>query len=255
MTTEHTNFLDYLSKEEHNLLVSIVNLRLDIDVFAMLDNIYKIPLKNIEIKESEAVIPSLYLFVHFHFYFSISCILRAHITEGLASLRKAIDASLTAYKIQEEPESEESYLKRVWLFQNIKKHIKKSREKDSSLFPLAESLIPMHETCSEYGSHADFSALEHRIDVYDIKDSSKKKLIFKYFDYPEDSDMYHCIFVDILLCFHKMLLIFQPYMSTKLGKEKGKWGEDMKKIGDALVKEQESCHKHLQGAREAQQGA
>ncbi len=247
MNPEHTSFLDYLSKEEHNLLTSIVNLRLDIDVFSMLDNIYKTPLKNIEASDSEAVIPSLYLFVHFHYYFSVSCILRAHVTEGLASLRKAIDASLTAYKILEEPESEESYLNREWLFQNIKTHIKKAREKDSSLFPLSESLIPMHETCSEYGSHADFSALEHRIDVYDIEDTNKRKLIFKYFDYPEDSNLYHCIFVDILLCFHTMLIIFQPFMASRLREKQEQWGLDLEKIGEALTNEKLSCHKHLQG--------
>ena len=248
MNPEHTNFLDYLSKEEHNLLASIVNLRLDIDVFNMLDNIYKTPLKNIEVKDSEAVIPSLYLFVHFHYYFSVSCILRSHVTEGLASLRKAIDASLTAYKILEEPESEESYINREWLFQNIKAHIKKAREKDHSLFPLAESLIPMHETCSEYGSHADFNALEHRIDVYAIENSDKRKLIFKYFDYPEDSDMYHCVFVDILLCFHTMLIIFQPFMSSRLGAEQEQWEADLEKIGQELANEQNSCHEHLQGS-------
>lgn len=239
------NFLDYLSGEEHNLLVSLVNLKPDFDVFSHLDGLYKLPLQKIEIKESEAVIPSLFLFVHFHFYFSISCLLRSHLSECLGSVRKGIDASLSAYKIFLEPESEEAYRKREWVFQTIKGNIKKDREKDPSRYPLAEELIPLHEKCSEYGAHADFSALEHRIEVYHIENSDKRKLAFQYFDYPSDRDLYHCLFVDILKAFHIMLLIFQPFMVEKLTNQSTEWASEIKKLGEALNSEQEKCHNRI----------
>ena len=93
------NFLEYLGIEEQNLLTSIVNFRSEFDLFYNLDKIYQEPLNRLKVPEEKSLVPQLYRFVHFHLYFSISCLLRSHLSESLSSTRKAIDAALSAYKI------------------------------------------------------------------------------------------------------------------------------------------------------------
>ena len=88
------NFLEYLGNEEQNLLTSIVNFKSEFDLFYNIDRIYQEPLKRLVVSSDDVVVPQLYLFVHFHLYFSMSCLLRSHLSETLSSLRKAIDASL-----------------------------------------------------------------------------------------------------------------------------------------------------------------
>ena len=184
------NFLEYLGNEEQNLLTSIVNFRSEFDLFYNIDRIYQEPIKRLIVSSENVIVPQLYLFVHFHLYHSISCLLRSHLSENLSSLRKAIDASLCAYKVILEPDSATAYLDRDKYFQFIKSNIQREIEKDSSLYPLAHNLIKMHNACSEYGSHSDISSFFHRLETRATEDEKREILLVHYFQFPRNQEEY-----------------------------------------------------------------
>ena len=236
MKIEEMNFLEYLGKEEQNLLTSTVNFRKEFDLFYTIDRIYQEPLRRLVVSKGSVVIPQLYLFVHFYFYFSISCILRAHLSESLSSTRKAIDASLTAYKIILDPSSSQKYVDHDRYFQFIKSNLKKEIDKDSSKYPLAHNLINIHEACSEYGSHADISSFIHRIERKEISGTSQDQIFVHYFQFPKDEEEYRFYYIVTLQSFFLMFLIFKPYFDTNLKIIDPIWELTITEMGPKLEK-------------------
>jgi hypothetical protein len=230
------NFLEYLAGEEQNLLVSIVNFRSDFDAFYNLDNICQEPLRYLEVSKEEDIVPSLFLFVHFHLYFSVSCLLRSHFSESLASTRKAIDASLSAYRIILDPKMADLYKTRDNSFLHIKSHIQRERKTDSSKYPFAEGLLELHDMCSEYGSHADVSSFVHRVEVRDLPDKNKQNLMFHYFQFPKDPNEYAVYLIDTIFAFYGMLQIFRDFFEPRVKKANPGWGEKVDALGKLLNK-------------------
>jgi len=236
------NFLKFLTGEEQNILSTLVNLRQDVDVFSHLDSLYREPFGLIDVPIGEEPIPSLYLFVHFHLYFSVACLGRSHLSECWVSTRKAIDASLSAYEMILNPPSQPLYKNRDKRFQFIKAHISKARKVDPSLYPLATELLEIHDICSELGSHADVSSFVHRVEMEDAGQPGKSTLRFHYFQFPRDKYEYHVYFVETLLAFHQMLVIFQDFIASQAIGLKAGWREEIAKLGSVLEKERAACH-------------
>ncbi|GMQ88627.1 MAG: hypothetical protein BMS9Abin09_0056 [Gammaproteobacteria bacterium] len=239
------NFIEYLAGEEQNLLASVVNFRSDLDIFYNLDAVFQEPMQLLEVTEKEELIPSLYLFVHFHLYFSVSCLLRSHFSECLASARKAIDGSLSAYKIILEPEAAELYKTRDKTFLFIKSHIQNERKKDDTKYPKAEGLLELHDMCSEYGSHADVSSFVHRVEVKDLPEPGKQHLMFHYFQFPSDPNEYAVYFIDTLWAFYGMLLIFRDYYEEKVNELNPNWGKKVDELGLILSNRREELYSHF----------
>lgn len=230
------NFLEYLGNEEQNLLTSIVNFRSEFDLFYSIDRIYQEPLKRLIVSSENVIVPQLYLFVHFHFYHSISCLLRSHLSETLSSLRKAIDASLCAYKVILEPDSSTAYLDRDKYFQFIKSNIQREIKKDSSLYPLAHDLIKMHNACSEYGSHSDISSFFHRLETRATEDEKREILLVHYFQFPRNQEEYRFYYLTTLQGFYSIFLILKLFLDQKLKIVDPKWESTIKNLGPTLNK-------------------
>jgi len=239
---DNISFLKFLSVEEQNILSTLVNLRQDFDVFSRLDGLYRAPFGLIDVPVREELVPSLYLFVHFHLYFSVACLSRSHFSECLASTRKAIDASLSAYEMILDPSSQLLYETRHSRFQFVKRHISKARKADPSRYPLAVKLLELHDICSEFGSHADVSSFVHRVEMKGTGQPGKSTLLFHYFQFPSDKHEYHFYFVETLLAFHQMLIIFQDFISSKAIGLKVGWCEEIAKLGSVLEKEHAACY-------------
>lgn len=210
MKNSEVNFFEYIGAEEQNLITSIVNFKSELELFLNLDKIYKEPLKRMQVSEEESIIPTLYYFVHFYLYFSVSCFLRCHISECLAAVRKAIDASLSAYKIILEPNTAEQYLNRDKYFLRIKDNIQRDIKGDSSKYPLAHSLIKMHDLCSEYGSHADFSTFSDRLLI------KKDEIMFHYFQISRSIENNKFYLLVSLYVYLLIFLIFKIFIDSKL---------------------------------------
>lgn len=235
------NFPKYLGIEEQNLLTGTINFRTEFDLFYNIDRIYQEPLKRLVFPEDKALVGQLFLFVHFHLYFSISCLLRTHLSECLSSLRKAIDASLSAYKIILEPELSKNYIERDKTFQYIKSNIQREIEKDSTKFPLAHSLLKTHDCCSEFGSHADISSFFHRLETKEIPGTTKDQLLVHYFQFPKDQEEYRFYYIVTLQAYFSMFLIFKIFFDDNLKIIDPKWEATIFDLGPKLEKLKKHC--------------
>lgn len=236
------DFLEYLGKEEINLTTSLVNFRQEFDLFGSLDLIYQEPWRRLDIKstdESGMIIGQLYLFVHFYLYFSISCIMRSHLSEAFSSMRKAIDATLSAYKIILDPSLTKAYIERNHndhnKFEYVKNTIEKEIKKDSTAYPLAKELLKLHESCSEYGCHADFNSFAYRLEFQEIsKDTSR--MVMNYFQFPKNQTEYKMYFIIISLSFWHMFKIFKLFFDEKLKIIDTTWENNIIILGQELNK-------------------
>jgi hypothetical protein len=103
-----------------------------------LDGTFQAPIPHLRIAandEYSQTVLSLYLFTHYHLYLSTVMLLRCHLSDSLASTRKAIDATLTAYRLIVEPQTLEEYKSQHRHYQFIKGHIERRRKADPTLFP------------------------------------------------------------------------------------------------------------------------
>ena len=127
MGMPQTNLLEFIGAEQTNLLVTMTKCHRDIvDIFPHLDGAYQAPLGYMDVNikdEYRNTVLSLYLFTHYHLYFSTVSHLRCHLSDSLGSTRKAIDATLTAYRLIEEPDTLSQYHERHWSYQNIKSYV------------------------------------------------------------------------------------------------------------------------------------
>jgi hypothetical protein len=210
------NFLEYLGTEEQNLLTGLMLLKGGFDLFLSLDYIYQEPLKRLVVSDKEDKIPfELYRFIHFHLYFSMSCLLRYHISESLSSTRKAIDAALTAYKLILEPSTTEKYIKRDNYFKFIKSNMQNERKKDINKYPLAAALIALHDLCSEYGSHADIKSFSNRLEARKSPDTETGYLMFHYFEILNPVENQRLYF-QTLKIFYSIFKIFKSLFDRRL---------------------------------------
>jgi hypothetical protein len=235
-----SNFLEYLGAEEQNLLTSIINFKGELDLFYNVDRIYQEPLGRMVVGSGGVAVPQLYLFVHFHLYFSISCLLRCHLSDSLSSLRKAIDASLCGYKIIVSPDSERRYWERDKYFQFIKANFQNEMNKDQSAYPLARSLIKIHELCSEFGSHSDISSFIHRLETKESECDEGDILLVHYFQFPRNPEEFRYYYISILQSFYLMFLIFKTFLDQNLRIVDPKWESTINHLGpmlDKLLKE------------------
>ena len=230
------NFLEYIATEEQNLLTSFSNFRKEFDLFYNVDRIYQEPLRRLIISEDDVLVPQLYLFVHFHLYFSISTLLRSHLSECLASMRKAIDATLSAYKIILEPKYSEKYINRDKYFQFIKSNMQKEIKKNSSKYPLAHELIKIHDACSEFGSHADISSFFHRLETKEVPGTDQDQLLLHYFQFPRNSEKYRFYYIVTLQAFYFMFLIFKLFLDKTLKIVDPKWEATINSLRPILQK-------------------
>jgi hypothetical protein len=249
MKIDELNFLEYIGIEEQNLLTSLNNFRKEFDLFYNLDRIYQEPRRRLIISEDNVLVPQLFLFVHFHLYFSISCFLRLHLSECLASVRKAIDASLSAYKVILEPDFSTKYVNRDKYFQFIKSNIQREIDKDSAKYPLAYGLIEIHDACSEFGSHADISSFFHRLETKEIPGTKQDQLLLHYFQYPRNLEEHRFYYIVTLQAFYRMFLIFKLFLDSTLRIIDPKWESTIKVLGPKLETLRRQSYSKIEGNR------
>lgn len=240
------DFLEYIGTEERNLLASIVNFRAEYNLFFNLDRIYQEPLERLSVAEEQELLALLYLFVHFHLYFSVICLLRCHLSESLASTRKAIDAALTAYQIILEPNAANQYVNRDGKFLYLKKNMQEEIKKDISRYPLAQRLFEVHDACSQYGSHADISSFIHRLNRNDAAETEKQEIKLSYFQAPRQKEEFRFYFIVTLQAFFLMFKIFKVFLDSSLKIVDPKWEGVIKSIEPRLEELRRKYHSQIE---------
>lgn len=230
------DFLQFLAGEEQNMLTSLINLRPDFNVFSHLDGVWRGAAERIDAPEKGQAVPALFLFVHFQLYISVAALMRAHLSESFASTRKAINAALSAYEMILDPTTIPLYEARDKHFQFIKAHIAKVRKDDAVRYPLAEQLLQQHETCSEFGSHADVSSFVYRTEMKGTDKPNKGILLFHYFQFPRDPEEFHWHFVELLLAYYQMLEVFKPMVLKLAVGLDASWERELRALRERLTK-------------------
>lgn len=239
--SQEINFSSYLETEEQNLRLSFVFLGNKIDFFYRLDDVYKELLyqfDNIKDIEGSLLIFNQYCFVHYHLYFSISCLLRCHLSDCYASTRKAIDASFITYETLLRPEFAKEYLgddsgSRSYMY--LKKNIQQAINQDSRAYPLAKPLLKKYDLFSKIGSHADPDCvLTGRVKVNKISESGKTTLKFLYFQNPENRTMMELHYMQTLSTYYEILRIFYLFFEKVKNSIKTEWNDKYESLGVAI---------------------
>jgi|ERR1035438_9395614 hypothetical protein len=256
MNVPQTNLVEFIGKEENNLLASMITCHTDIVIaFAKLDGIFQgpIPYLNINAKdECTKTILTMYLLTHYQLYFSTVCLLRCHLSESLASTRKAIDAALTAYRLIEEPETLDLYLDRHRSYQGIKGYIDRARKKDDTRFPLSKPLIHFHEVCSEFGSHVDVSSLLHRLIQNAFDEKGKGLFRLNMFQTPDTEQEMRRYMVETFLAFGSMLKVFSSFVGDLAkGLQQDEWAKAIDDFVTACYSEGLKLDEAITAATEA----
>ena len=242
MNVPKTNLLEYIGAEQTNLLVTLTKCHADIaKMFPILDGAYQAPLGFIDVNikdEHKKTVLSLYLFTHYHLYFSTVCLLRCHISDSFGSTRKAIDATLTAYRLIEEPDTLPLYQQREWSYQSIKSHVVKKIKDDPTKFVHAAPLIELHDICSEFGSHADISSFIHRTLVEPTEEAGKGLFKLGMFQIPDTDIELRRYLVETLLAYTHMTKVFSAFIGElAIGLDVTAWNAKIDELEQAFLQE------------------
>ena len=241
MAEQQTNLLAFIGKEETNLLVTMFKCHNDIVFFTSLDAAYQAPIRFIDINfndEYKKTIISLYLFTHYQLYFSTVSLLRCHLSDSLSSTRKAIDSTLTAYRLIEEPTTLLQYHNRDRSYQNIKSYFSQIIKKDQTRFVLAPELITLHDLCSEFGSHADISSFIHRVSVKSTEKEGKEIFSLNMFQTPDTDIELRGYLVQTMLAYAQMLKVFSTFIcELAVGLDIKLWNQQIDEIIMVCAKE------------------
>lgn len=183
---EAGNILEFISTEHNNELVSVANLKSELGFAQELDEIYK------EIRQAfrvdanndvQCIVATLYLQAHNEFYIGLSQLLKSHLGKAFISLRIAIEDAFLAYYFTKNPNSIREYMdEKSKLHKQVFWRIKDFVAKKPKEYPLADKLIKMHETASNFSAHASFNSITFKFQH--AKDSKEKKeeMLLGYFD-------------------------------------------------------------------------
>lgn len=225
----NSDFIDYLSSQERNLLVSLIELDEEFAIFKVMDRVVRDGIDQAVVPKDIDTVAELLLVCHGQFYGAISELLRGKTSDAFIATRKAIDAAFTAYRLQQEPDSVKSYKSRAWSFVTIKRTIADARKKDSSVYPLADGLIDIHEKCSQYAAHADYSAIEPRLEA-----SVEGRRLYHYFDLPKDHKSYRELFLYLLVIYHRVFAIFSGFVASSIRENGNQWEAAFMAVGVKL---------------------
>lgn len=225
------NLLEFLGAEHTNFLISFNAFRQEFSAFSHIDTLYQVGVRTAEVPPSSMVTMQLLIFCHYHLYFSTTTLMRCHLSDAFASLRVAIEASLHAYRIIAGDGTVEQYVNRDKTFLYSVNRIRKAREKDPEFLPLAGHLLKIHEACSQYGSHADFDAFTHRLQMVRAR---VPMMQVHYFQKPERTADFQFYMVTLLHTFVVILNVFEGFLKNEMKTVDDAWSGELREIGETL---------------------
>ena len=248
------NIFGFLGAEESNLLTTLRTCHRDFSIMLpMIDGAFQAPIGHIAIPvndDHKRTVLCLYLYVHGQMYFSVACLLRCHLSNSLASTRKAIDATLTAYRLIEEPATLPQYEAGDFSYQFVKRYVEKARKKDASLYPLAVDLLKFHDLCSQFGSHADIATFIHKIAILQTDNPDQEMMTVGMFQPPDSKEEMRRYMVETFLAFVAMMKVFSSFVVSIATKfDSGPWVKQIDQMAAACYKEARELDAAIDGAR------
>ncbi len=229
VSTGPFDLMTFLSYQERNLLVAISRFPTEVKLVAATDKCIQTSVADMSATSDSFLIPQLLAFVSYHFYFSTSSMLRGHLSEAFSSCRVAIDATFHAYRFIKDRASQEAYLNNDKSFRNAKQFFKEALERDSASFPLARDLVHLHETCSKFASHADFSTFAHRLSL----EEEAQQFKIQYFQIPKTPNDFAFYLVSLVRAFIIMMKIFAIYLVEQTKSVPDEWRRQLDELDRA----------------------
>lgn len=228
--SEPPDFLQFVATENLQFLTSLATCREEIDFLTHIHGLYLAAMKDKTISQDRVIIVQLLTLVHYHFLFSCSCYMRCHLSEAFNSARVAIDASLIAAHIIQNPASQKDYAERKAPFTMMVRHYKNFIKGDKSKLPhpLIETLVDLHTLCSTFASHADINAFQHRVDYVGDDD---KKMSFGYFQFARNPQEMKYFFLALLKTFVMTLDIFADFLVKEVKFLPDAWQTELHVVG------------------------
>lgn len=198
------HLLRFIAIEHEQCLVSIANGHEILAIHGHVHDLYLPALTVTAVAEEDIIFLQLLSFVHFHFLHGNASLLRCHLSEGYASARSGIDASLIAATILADPSMQQKYVKREKPFDKLNRHLRNLIKDKKPHHRLIPTLLQKHGVYSAFASHADIDAFMHRVEFSGAPGSMR----FEYFQFARDANER---FLHMLAMQHVFVLILDVF--------------------------------------------
>lgn len=224
---------NFISMEEHQLLISMAKNREELGILARLEGLYGAAMSYKTVAENDFVVFQLLTFTHYHFLFSTACKMRCHLSEAFASARAAIDAALIAAQIIHDRASQVAYVNREKPFDNYARHLGNLLKDGKELpHPLVPALFNQHKQISRFASHADVDSFVHRIKRTTQGDQTVMSV--EYFQFARN-DVERKIHA--LTLFHTFVMVMDVFSDFLVAEQKTvpvEWQQELRGVGQLI---------------------
>ena len=227
------NIFEFLSMEEHQLLISARKMGEEFGAIGRVEGFYKAAMSWREVRQDDFVIFQLLTFTHYHFLYTLACQMRCHLSEAFASARAAIDAALIAAYIINDRAAQVAYAKREKPFDNFARHLG-NMIKDGKPLPhrLMPTLIGQQKKISMFAAHADINSFVHR--VRRSEEDGRPMVGIEYFQFARDDDERKLHTYTLLHTSLMVLDVFSEFLVSEQGVVPPEWAEHLHKLGAAI---------------------
>jgi hypothetical protein len=227
------DLFNFVSIENENFLNALASFTDEKNMLAKLQGLYSTVIKTRELNENDLVLFQLLTLTHYHFLFSLSCLMRGHLSEAFASVRVAIDAALIASVIIKDRSAQVAYVKRERPFDKLNRHLKNLVNNGTELHHAVPKLLRLHGICSTFASHADISSFVHRVAV--TRTGNNRKVDLQYFQFSDNEARrkVHCF--NIFYCFVLILDLFSDFLVDEQKAVSSQWKEQVIELGHYVV--------------------
>jgi hypothetical protein len=227
------NVIEFVGRENENLHVTLARDRKFFDLQSVLQRLFELALLVEALPDDGVVLFQLLLFVHYHFLFSVACLMRCHLSEALASARAAIDAALIAAYIIKDRDSQVAYVSREPPFKHFGRHLGSLIRDGKAPHRLVPALFDLHKELSAVSSHADIGTFMHRAKVLRTGDGGRE-LELNYFQFSLNEDEREIHGLDVLCMYVMILDVFSDYLVSERKCVPEEWSTRLHSLGATL---------------------
>jgi len=253
---EPLDLVRFVGAEHENFLTSLANNRTDLAIINRLQGLYAAAMSHKVINGDDVVLYQLLTFIHYHFLFSISNLMKCHLSEAFTSVRAAIDAALIAAHIVDDRASQIAYAKREKPFTMLARHYK-AMIRDNRPLPSRHipELLRTYDLCSQFASHADINSFIHRTSTR--PDGDEEVLRVEYFQFARDPNERQTHSLRLFHTFAIILDVYADFLVAEAGSVPEQWRAELHALGQTMERHSAALHEHMaakDGSKESADG-
>src|ERR1700722_2878513 len=242
------DIFEFLSIEEHQLLVSSRKMEEEFKFIGHLEGLYKAAMSWKTVPENDFVIFQLLTFTHYHLLYTLACQMRCHLSEAFASTRSAIDGALIAAYIINDRAAQVAYAKREKPFDNFSRHLGNLIKDGKPLpHPLMPTLIRQQKLISTFATHADINSFVHRVRLSDEGGTPMGGI--EYFQFARDDNERKIHTYTLLHTYVMVLDVFSEFLAVEQKVVPPEWSTSVRRLGGALERRAKELREAVRASR------